>query len=175
MALAESPSDQRRRAARAALPKKSRPAKPYRAIRWNRAHKLAAALPDRAHRAFFALLVRAREVQSGIVFIGNDGLGARVERCGKTIQRAKPQLRSSGLVIVHLYGSKNGGGKMIDQHGRCVEAATGYELADVIFEPKSPAPEAVKPVTEPSQGRVHDQSQRFRALAAGLSPPGPSG
>jgi len=175
MSLAEAPSDQRRRAARAALPKKCRPAKPYRAIHWNRAHKLAAGLPDRALRAFFALLIRAREVQSGIVFIGNHGLGARVERCGKTIQRAKPQLRSSGLVHIHVYGNRNGGGKMIDQHGRCVEAATGYELADIIFDPKSPTPDPVPPI-EPSNERRREAAERLRLITdeAGL-PRGPSG
>jgi hypothetical protein len=137
---------------------------------------LAARLPDRAHRAFLALLGRAREVQSGIVFIGNDGLGERVERCGKTIQRAKPQLRASGLVIVHLYGSKNGGGKMLDGHGRCVEAATGYELADVLFDPKSPAPEPVKPAAEPSSQRVEEQAKAWQRLAAAHSPrAGPGG
>jgi len=132
---------------------------------------LAAHLPDRAHRAFLELLGRAREVQSGIVFIGNDGLGARVRRCGKTIQRAKPQLRASGLVIVHLYGSKNGGGKMIDEYGRCVEAATGYELADILFDPKAPAPEPTKAGTEPSYQRLQEQGARFHALQEKIGRP----
>ena len=156
-----SQSDLRRQAWRSALPKHCRAHKPYRPIHWNRAHKLAAGLPDRAQRAFWALLVRSREVQSGIVYVGNRGLGQRVERCGRTIQRAKPQLRASGLVAIIP-----GGGKTINEFGQCVEAATGYELADVLFPPekKSAIAAKVTPAFQPA-ARARELAARFMPRA----------
>ena len=117
-------------------------------------------MPDRAQRAFWALLVRSREIQSGIVYLGNVGLGERVDRCGRTIQRAKPQLRASGLVIVHA-----GGGKMINEHGQVTEAATGYELADVLFDAKQPVTHPAEPESAPRRESSKD-AQKFRELAA---------
>lgn len=95
------------------------------------------------------------------MYVGNQGLGARVDRCGKTIQRAKPQLASSGLVVVHAVA----GGKTLNELGQCVEQATGYELADVLFEPKSESRPrtAAKPEKAPPAAY-----ERFRALAAQL-------
>jgi hypothetical protein len=141
-----------------------------------------------------ALIYRWPQVQSGIVYIGDSCTDAGREhrsdhccmaqlmkRCGKTAHRAKYDLLRAGLVKLHGAGpGERAGGKILNQKGQAVGAATGYQLDPAVLDaPRPPStPKAASGYESPAQQRLRadgrrklaDAVERMRAASSRAGP-----
>lgn len=178
--------------------RRNRPDRPYRKVPVRRLlfecnRRLHGARGPRGFEMIAALIYRWPQVQSGIVYLGDsctDGgrehssdhccMAQLMGRCGKTAHRAKYDLLRAGLLKLHGAGSgERSGGKILNQQGRPVGAATGYELeAAILAPPVAPAAVARRRVApsssyeSPAQQRVRREGQRKIADALARLEPG---
>lgn len=155
-------------------PRRSRPDSPYRAVPIRRllveCNRRLRTRGPRAFEAVAALVKRWPEVQSGIVYIGDEKLGGLMGRCGRTAHRAKYDLADAGLVRLHgagrgmcpcsRCGGQAAGGKILNARGQLVSAATGFELdPSILANPASPRGSAPGP-SRPGGGRHESPAER---------------
>lgn len=114
--------------------RRQRPDLPYRKVPVRRLllecnRRLHASRGPRAFEMMAALVYRWPQVQSGVVYIGDEGMAELMKRCGKTAHRAKYDLARAGLVKLHCAGpGLRAGGKILNGRGQVVAQATGYEI-----------------------------------------------
>lgn len=172
-----------------------RPDRPYRRIPVRRLlMECNRRIPKGGGRAFLlvaALVERWPQVQSGIVYCGDDRMGELMRRCGRTAHRAKYDLVRTGLLRLHGAGPKccpcsscggqAAGGKILNARGAVVSAATGYELDPSFTGPRPDhrsrgeggrgvlADAAARSYESPAEARLRREGQeRLRAAVANL-------
>jgi hypothetical protein len=145
-------------------------------------------VPSQGPRCFemlVALVKRFPQVQSGTLYIGDEGIAKLMGegRCGKTAHRAKYDLLRVGLIrLKHAgprmcpcgrCGGEKAGGTILNSNGKAVAAATGYEVDPALFgQPKSPKPPRPSSSYEsPAQRRLREQNQdRMKRALESLRP-----
>lgn len=123
------------------------------------------------------------QVQSGVVFKGDLGMAGLMDRCSKTVHRAKYDLLRCGLVRLHCSGPKMcpcsscggqaAGGKILNSRGQSVSAATGYQLEPALLSrPKQRRPPRAQRASSnesPAERRLREEGrQRMAGIVAGL-------
>jgi hypothetical protein len=134
----------------------------------------------RAFELVAALVERWPQVQSGIVYIGDERAGALMRRCGRTAHRAKYDLAAAGLIVLHGAGPKycscarcggpKAGGTIYNSRNEAVAAATGYELdPTLISNPSGRAAPSTRSNAarhrSPAEQRLVDQGRAKLAAA----------
>jgi hypothetical protein len=155
--------------------------------------RLAGARGPRAFELVAALVERWPQVQSGIVYIGDEKAGGMMRRCGRTAHRAKYDLVDAGLVQLHGAGrglcpcsrcggdkTKSAGGSILNGRGDVVSAATGYELDPTLTAPPAPRRSPERPRAggrslSPAERRIQAEGQAriAKALETMRARPGP--
>jgi hypothetical protein len=113
----------------------------------------------RCQKLLLALGKRQPEVRSGIVYLGTEQMGVLGGQSDRSVQRALPELEK--LEVIRITRSR--GGKMMDEFGRCVAAAHGYELRpEWLQEPRRGPPQ---PLQQSGETAEQQSARETRELA----------